>query len=1501
MSEFIQPTQKFFLTDPVQNPKPKASFSTYKSNVEDLKFNTGLSTEELSKIINESGNPLQPVTYKEVGASGLSTRLESGASLDVLQNQANKEIEVNSALRKMEVLSAVDVATANDDATSAVAWKTQKRIASLQNRIMDHVESSNGGVVDTVVEFVDQLAYSTYAGIRDIKQGFTGGGTETGAESREIWTAARTMTDDEYRIWEQTYVDNMASKGLLENVGGTSGWAGAQALQAVDGAGFILYDKEWGYVSSAGAVVDVTTLGLGGVSKVAKVGRSLVGRLRNTAGTLKATEAAESTALVLRSGLDGEIVEDLAIADARTVKTASQTSSFSGRVKNIKAVEEAEIVDDIIPEAYASKLKPTVAPPVSFGRIKSTVSKNTLISKFLTRESKQSFGVSNISDTAQTWAMAQATKLAEASSTKLINFDFVHEGLQNYKTSVTFGRSDGMPFKSFDTAQKELSKFPNSVILDTRTNKVVTADTGSGQFVIQSETRVPYYEAVGAMDITEPAVKNAISGVLKKVQSSRVGRFFSAAHYNTSSYLSNLADAAEFGHLAYHKDIENAFKEVNKLNGLELENVNKVLTTLRDTPPTKGSTKRWLSLTDFIQNYTALAGKAPSLQAIKAYEHIVDMSDFSWYSMASDRLRALASQNASIVKMNSGVSHVVYPTSRTVKSIKDSGIQTWAHDLSTGKRVSVNGLDENQGIMSFGHRQSDYSDYVINFEGKVKLPTLEDAFPYNAGGPRTNPDLRYFVGDTTNGWATLIGARTEKEATTAVSQFNKIAEELRKVFGDTIPDNASASLSKLEKDRINNVIRSNSDWNTSIEDIDDLIKFTKDRGVNPLKNIFSKERNAKLATFSKLGDGINDSHVLDMSVEKYTSYSRHDIVLREFGGDLTSNPDPVLAVANQFNSMINRAAQTQYRMEATSSWVKAVEKAAENGDISQPTVGLRPTTDEGKVRSFVIEGNTKAAIKLRNEQDVILRRLNMYDGFAPQFADGVDKINGSAFETIYNKNKTLGSIYQNYVGKSVDNASSTLMSLGFFQKMADPSQLIMQGAHIVTIASISPVNGSKGVVLAGFIRQAARESNPAIWSAIESKLAKFADLTPEQNKALLEHIFDSGRGYMRGAIVEDTADAVTPKGILAKIGNIIRVPYYAGENFQSTASRITAYLDTVKKYPDLDTKSSKFLNEVQARDRTISFGMNSAQKSLAQSGPISKVLTQWSAFPIRALETIFFGDLTVAEKTRFVGIQALMFGFAGLGLYSVGEKLSEVFPDEMRDFIIKGVGDTMLSETVGIELGGRIGLNFVSLMERASSVFVDNGQSPVPAFKIAGDTAGSTLSAIMNFGTGRWDMMSHDLETLVRAWKIIDNPVMAYEMMMNDVRRTRTGSITEGPFTTSQEVFQALGFSPSQAIDEQNIRNLTFDIKKKQKVAIDKALPYTKEAFDLIQNGNLAAGVSLLKDVDAVLQGYGLSGVSLREAKDEIFNKTKFDSTETMIKTLMLAGYLEAAKEIAGE
>lgn len=1514
MAEFIEKPTSLFLTDPeVASAKTPVGSITADQKKRELKYTTDLTKEEIDAFTDSYGKPLQPLTYKNLGTQGLQTRINEGADLTTLTNHADKEAEINKALMGMESLSAVDITTAEDDATTSVMWKTQRRVENLQNRVMDHIEASNGGAVDSVFEFVDMMAYETYAGVAGIKQGITGGGTERTTESIDIATAVRTLSDEEYVIWEQGYLDNMASKGLAENIGGESGWAGLRALQAVEGAGSIVDDEFWGYFNAAVGIADIGSLGLFTASKLAKVGRSTVGKLRNT-GTVAATKAAESTDLVLRTGINGEIVDDLAALEAprplgiegpEQAKVVGETPNFKrdqpsglfgGRAKNMDTIEEAEIIEDIVPEAIASKVKPKETPPVSFSSVRKTWAENTFVNKFLNKEAKHSFGASEIGANARSWAFTEASRLARASQTQVMDFNFVDEGMQSFRTSVTFGRTDGTPFSSFGAAKKAMEEFPNSIIIDLRSNKVVTEAPvmSSGQYAIRSETRVPYTEAVTPMDL-EIQAKGLIGSFFDKVHSSRPVRYFASAHYGTSSYLSNLADAAEFGHLGFHKDIEYAFKEINKLGGSDLKAINKILTSLRDAP-TQGTPKSWLDRGTFISRFKDLTGKAPTIDQIKAYEHIVEMSDFSWYVMASDRLRAMSGAKASIIEID-GIRHTIYPTERTVASLKSSGRQVWARDFLTGKRVSVNSLDDSQPIMSFGHRQGDYSDYIFNFEGKTKLPTLEDAYAYNAGGPRTNPDLRYFVGDTTHGWATLLGTRTEKEAKLAKTQFNNISTELSRVFGENFDPSALASLTKKERGRLDAFIVANNGWNTSVDTLEKFLVFCKERGVNPTKEIFYKERNAKLATFKELGDGINDPHLLDMSIEKYSAYSRQDIALTEYGGAKVSNPDPIIAVADQFNHMISRAAQTQYRMEATTSWVKAVERAAKNGDIQTPDIPLAPMTDESKVRAYKIKGNTKAAIALRKEQDVIRRRLNMYDGMAPQIGEAFTRFNDSTFEAIWNKNKLGAKAYEKLLGKNLDNASEHLMTLGFYQKIADPANFILQSAHIINIAAISPINGSKAAALATVLRHAARSGEESLWRALEGKVAKLTGLNAEQNKALMEHLLDSGRGYMRGAVAEDVMSS-GKKGIFGKIGDIVRIPFYAGENYQATASRITAYLDTVDDFPDLKVGSKEFWNQVQKRDRTLSFGMNSAQKSLAQSGKVSKVITQWTAYPLRAFETLIFGDISGVAKARLAGTTAVLWGMAGLGMYAAGEKIGENLPDWMREMIIDGLGDSLLSETTGVKLGTRIGLNPVALWERAIGSVFEPAKN-IPAARIVGDTAFPALQAILHFGTGRIPMASHDVETLARAWKIVDSPIMAYEMMMHDVRTSRTGQITEGPFTTSQELFQFLGLAPDKALDEQRVKQLVFNIKERQSLAYKKLLPYTKEAFEAIKRGDYAAAISLFKDIDCGMGGLGLTPTMCLEVKDDLIKTVGQDQVDNTVKTLLKAGYEELAKDLA--
>lgn len=1508
MVEFLENNRNFFLTDLSMMPKAPTSTYTLRQRKADLVQTTGLNKEQIDSLVDDTGTPIQPLAYRNLNESKLNLKFEEGASLEVLEDQASKEEMIRSVAAKAEMLSAVDYSNANDDRVSAQHFKTQRRLEQLSAGVIDKIEESSDNGFDTVTEVLDGLAYSTYADIRDIFQGFSGGGTEQTFESDKIQLAASTMTDEEFSLFYQEYLASTFEKGLAENFGNVNKYSGYNALAAIDGAGVIVNDKEWGYASSAFGVIDVVTLGLTGVTKIAKVGRSVVGRLRNSAGTVAATDAANSTSLVLRTGLDGELLQDSTkITDYTSRQKFNPTDLFGGRTKNLDTIEEAELIEDIIPEAFASTLNPRRTPPVSAASVKNTWTTNKYTSMFLKQEKAHSFGPSYIVDNAQAWALNYAQKLAEASSTKMMSFNnLVDEGLQNFRFSTTFGRNDGKPFKTFNAAKKEMTKFPNSVIIDSRTGKVVTSGD-AGEFIIQSETRVPYSEVVGAMDLSPKQSGNIVSKLMNTFHASPAGRVFSSAHYGSSSYLSNLADSAEYGSLGFGKTLEPIFDNIQKLAGNELEALNKVLTTLRDAP-TKGSSKSWLSTDEFIQNFKALEGKPPSYETIEAYQDAVRMSDFSWYVAASDRLRAMASQNASIVNLN-GIRTIVYPTTKTVEAIKASGIQTWAIDLSTGKRVSVNNLDKDTPIMAFGHRQKDFSDYVVNFGGRTSLPELEDAFPYNAGGPRSNPALKYFVGDTTNGWATLIGTRTEKEAILTKAQFDTIAKELKRVLGE----DDIATLSKAEKKNLNALIAKNNDWNTSIETVEDFVEFAKSRGVDPLKEVFSKERNARLATFKNMGEGINDAHLLDMSVEKYSSYSRHDIALREFGGELTSNPEPILAVTNQFMNMVSRAAQTQYRMEATSSWVKALEVAMKKGDIQVPDIPLAPMTDEAKVYNYVVKGNTKAAKALRREQSVIQRRLNMYAGMMPQIEQTLTRMADSSLEGIRDamikktgkkkgskdvaKKETRYDFFESMLGRPLDSASSTLTSLGFYQKMASPDQIIVQAAHIATVVSISPKNGAIGGVLAGFIRQAARSGDVSAWKIIEGRLAKFAGLSPEKNKALMQHMFDSGRGYMRGAVAEDVANGFSRKNFFDKVKSVARVPFYAGENFSATGTRITAWLDIADKYPKLAYDSKEFLNKVIERDRTISFAMNSAQRSLAQAGPISRVATQWSAYPLRAIETIIFGDLTAAEKLRMAGAQALLWGFAGVGAYEAGANLAEVAPDWMSDIIVKGVGDTLLEETLGIQLGSRIGLDLVGLMERAKAM-VSLDFSVVPAFKITGDTASSALSALMNFGTGYWSLGMHDLETLGRAWKVTDNAIMAYEMAMHDVRFSNKGVKTEGPFTTSQEFFQFIGIAPSEAINEANLRNLSFTVSKDVTKTTKLLTPYFKSVVESLENGDNGAAISMLKDIDAIMTSSGLTEVEMRSVKEKLFSEADYEGKmENVLKRLILDGYTKVIEE----
>jgi hypothetical protein len=235
-------------------------------------------------------------------------------------------------------------------------------------------------------------------------------------------------------------------------------------------------------------------------------------------------------------------------------------------------------------------------------------------------------------------------------------------------------------------------------------------------------------------------------------------------------------------------------------------------------------------------------------------------------------------------------------------------------------------------------------------------------------------------------------------------------------------------------------------------------------------------------------------------------------------------------------------------------------------------------------------------------------------------------------------------------------------------------------------------------------------------------------------------------------------------------------------------------------------------------------------------------------------------------------------------------------PAWLGEAIQKGVGDMLLEDTAGIRLGPRLGLNLFDLTETAWGLITLKPDT-VPAYNIVGPTAEAAASALMHFGSGRIPLASHDLETLVRAWKIIDSPIIAYTMMMDEVRISNTGVVTKGPFTSSQIFLQAIGLSPAEVINMQEFKELSWSITKRENKVFNDAKPYIKKAATLIAQEDYAAANDILMTVDAVFSGSGLPKTSMDEVKERLMSTLKVNETERVVKILLESGLFKTSEK----
>lgn len=1421
-------------------------------------------------------------------------------ALIALQDIGVKQEEFNRLLTKGAAISYTDVLNASDPEVTALKFKIEARKQEAFKRLSDLAEVYTGGTADSVSEFADQFIYDSFRALNpeNIVRGISGEGTWMTRDSEEWQSALSSMSDEEFKVFLDSKIDSMSGATDLGAAG--SAWMVMNQLAAMDGAGYIKFDTASGYINSIGTLAGAA----GPAIRVAKSFKSL-GALGRTA-----------------------------IARVSSVRGIEDATEVASRVMPDGVAPTAAVAEDVVPSAYAQPLRvaptPSDASPTASTAVPATtpiVNQAQLITKTKANRfyelikggfNKGAYGFTDYIDDADSWALARGKVIAQMHSPNLIDYEVitskaVHEDFLTFKGSWTFGKTGGKTFDSFNSAKQVASSLGteknaagqvisnnglNATIIEVKSGLPVTKPVKGGKYVIQAEER----RVINPGELDLDRVKD--KGTLLSFAS----RWAGVAGLRGDDFTNSLAFSMDAGEGKIITKIGEEFRQAAKVAGKEeVEIVADIIKSARDSGVPQRS---WMGVADFTNQYTSLTGRTPSKEVIQFYELTQEASDAAWKLKAAEQLKHLTDLNVLIFKDAKGIEHKIYPYHGIRNTIEGKVL-----NASTGARLDPSAVPAETAIFKVVEGKSGRSRYLTNVVGKTRLPNYEDAFPYLPYGGRTNPEITGFVGTATDsGWNTALGVKTNLQGKRAVAQINSIDAEFKKLGKSYDPQNPSAGLSAVEIKHLDNTVALNNEWNPNIETWAEYTEFMKGRGVDILEKKVLKERGANLTTFEKYAD----SFVIHKDLNGLITYSRHDQALVEFGGSHAWNPNPVHAIVRQLTEVSSRIASLQYRVEHVGKWANSLHNAlqpgANGGELLNVAKGSYSPmfSPETLARNVEILSDTPLGNKLRQEQNIIVRRLDMIQGStseSPLFGalrSGWTKSMNSAIETIVDAKdagRKWGIAFDKIVTPSLrglrDNTSGKLLSVGFFTKMTSISTGIVQAAAVIPMAAVSPKNAFRGVVLAGHLRELMRHPQGiTLLSALRNNIAKAAGLDATEMQLLLDHLDTSGRGFAQGALLEDPSAVPGIKGWGGKIKDVLSSPFYWGENFSQMTSRITAYLDVIEKNPALKTNPKALWAEVTKRDQALSVNMNKSSAGMMSRDSTARVISQWKRYFFSSINTVLFDNkLTAAERVRMGASMTVLWGWAGMGLPN-GWFEGDEETGAIAELLKYGPIDFILKETLGITVGNRIGINLIETFSQIGSFESDQ---MVPMVKIANTAVGALWNAGSYFLAGNHELGAYELGRLVRIAKVVDDAWMAISMLMWDTRKSASANPIEikKDWTSAQAVIQALGFKPEEVNELFRLSKFQMTVKERQKMAVDKAVPYLKQAMEYGEQGDWETYGELMKDAAAIIDAYDLPPTFRLDAASTALNYAGSDRMTNIILNCVEAGCSAPARDFA--
>ena len=929
---------------------------------------------------------------------------------------------------------------------------------------------------------------------------------------------------------------------------------------------------------------------------------------------------------------------------------------------------------------------------------------------------------------------------------------------------------------------------------------------------------------------------------------------------------------AEAGQALISNQIKPYEKLIRKVKGKERENLSDFFTQLRDGE--LSWMRQYPTRESFEPMYKTMYGATPSKETLDAYDALIDLSDASWHIQSSARLKRVVAEGGEFVNITEEFGDIGYrvasvPDNELILDLKAKG--------GKGGSFRPSEVNRDKPIYKIPNTFLDHL-YVTNVDS-VRVLERVDVMPYNAGGPRTNAEFRYFIGTVrqqtlfsgntiSTGFKTLLGSFGQDQARLAVKQLNAITSKVKSLMDDMgVDDIQNLQLSKEQYDELGDVIRANNDWNKHITDLEDLKGLSIKHNFRFTEEFRFKARDQKI----QLDEAGQDPAMVDMTfgqvVGTRLNMKRGDTPLMEFGGKKATNASPISTIADQFGSETFGYANRAASQSAMVGWVKLAEKT--EGIVTFPK-GIPQNDYYNRFMQAEVVKTGKfndLAAQLREQQDVIKRRMNQ----STWLSDRWDSFTSSATEFVFGK-----------TGKKIDftrtDPASRLLQVGFYSKFGffNPDQFVLQGIHSLTVAAISPRQGLKALGLVSPMMVVANLPDSATRRLAVQRLSKFSGIEETELNTLLKYLDESGRNFINNEVIElqgpttfGSASTLTGKA-QEKVGSFLDYStmfFREGERVSRLTGVITAFLEHRARRPNIDPLSPDGKLWITNREQDLTFRMTTQSRNLAQSGPM-RVPTQWLSFSIRAMENIVVGrNFTAGERVRMFMVMGPMFGLTGLGAgkmatyftEQLGYDPSDENAVETHNRIKYGLIDALLSNALGTETAYATRVAPIDQFFDTHKKLTEESFFTAlfgPSGEISRDMLGVASSAVKATVGGRPEMVREDLTQLVRNLSTVDKAIKIRELIETGSYRSRTRKEVVGNLEPTAAAAVLFGAVPAPVQNYYDTQEIIF-----------KKNDYYKEMSKRLRSKAILADSLLTEgDKDDMIRGLKLRN----EISDEI-------------------------------